>query len=191
MTYHKEKREILIPYLELYCKYATSSIRAATVCPSLYFSSYSTSIISGSDLEDEFLPLLPLVKNSPFGCQTMFPQFEHRTIWFLAPMNCLLQAGQFPLMTRLFATVPIRRGPANGSTHVAKIKTRKSHPDNANHKKKNVTKLLPKGVSRKSLICLLYLGQFVLKSSAKFRHHRPISNSRSSSRRWRRIELLS
>jgi hypothetical protein len=34
----------------------------------------------------------------------------------------------------------MRRGPANGSTHVANIKNRKSHPDNANQRKKIVYK---------------------------------------------------
>ena len=38
------------------------------------------------------------------------------------------------------AIVPIRSGPANGSIHVANIKTRKSHPDNANQRKKIVYK---------------------------------------------------
>lgn len=76
----------------------------------------------------------------------------------------------------------MRRGPANGSTHVANIKNRNSHPDNANQRKKIVAKLLPKGVSRKSLSCFLYLGQFLLKSRLTVRHRRPISNSRSTSR---------
>lgn len=43
-------------------------------------------------------------------------------------------------ITRLLAIVPIRSGPANGSIHVANIKTRKSHPDNANQRKKIVYK---------------------------------------------------
>lgn len=41
-------------------------------------------------------------------------------------------------MTRLLATAPIKRGPANGRTHVAKIRNRNSHPDRANHRKKSV-----------------------------------------------------
>jgi hypothetical protein len=38
------------------------------------------------------------------------------------------------------AIAPMRRGPARGSTHVAIIKNRKSHPDNANQRKKIVYK---------------------------------------------------
>lgn len=34
----------------------------------------------------------------------------------------------------------MRRGAANGNTHVAKIKILKSHPDNANQRKKIVYK---------------------------------------------------
>lgn len=48
---------------------------------SLHFSSNSTSIISGWELE-EGVPLLPLEK-SPLGCHTMFPQPAQRTIWLL------------------------------------------------------------------------------------------------------------
>lgn len=43
-------------------------------------------------------------------------------------------------MTRLFATVPMRRGAANGRIHVAYIKKRNNHPDNANQRKKIVYK---------------------------------------------------
>ena len=43
-------------------------------------------------------------------------------------------------ITKLLAKVPMRRGPANGSTHVANIKNRNSHPDNANQRKKIVYK---------------------------------------------------
>lgn len=65
-----------------------------------HFSSNSTSIMSGSDFE-EVLRLPPpgnpsREKKSPFGCHTMFPQPAQRTIWFLYPTNCLLQAGQAP-----------------------------------------------------------------------------------------------
>lgn len=153
---------------------------------SCHFSSNSTSIMSGSDFE-EVLRLPPpgnpsREKKSPFGCHTMFPQLAQRTIWFLYPTNCLLQAGQAPLMMRLLATVPMRRGPAKGRIQVANIRHRKSHPDNANQRKKIVAKPLPSGVSIKSLISLLYLGQFLLKSRVKVRHRCPISNSRSISR---------
>ena len=51
-------------------------------------------------------------------------------------------------ITRLLANVPMRRGPAKGSTHVANIKNRKSHPDNANQMKKIVYK-------RKKVNCLV------------------------------------
>lgn len=141
-----------------------------TATLSSYFSSNSTSMMSGPDFLEEEEPLLPREKKSPFGCHTMFPHPAHRTIWFLFPINGLLQAGQFPLMTILFAIAPIRRGPANGSTQVANIRTRNSHPDSANHRKKTVAQLLPIGVSKKSLICFLYLGQLMLKSRVKARH---------------------
>ena len=42
------------------------------------------------------------------------------------------------LITRLLATVPMRRGTANGSIHMASIKNRNSQPDNANQRKKIV-----------------------------------------------------
>lgn len=41
-------------------------------------------------------------------------------------------------MTKLFATAPMRRGPAKGNTQVANIRMRNSHPDRANHRKKIV-----------------------------------------------------
>lgn len=44
----------------------------------------------------------------------------------------------YTLMTRLLATVPMRSGAAIGRTHVANIRIRNSHPDNANQRKKIV-----------------------------------------------------
>ena len=43
-------------------------------------------------------------------------------------------------MARFLATVPMRRGPANGSNHVPNIKNRNNHPDRANQRKNIVYK---------------------------------------------------
>lgn len=128
------------------------------------------------------MPWPPLEKNSPCGCHTILPQFAQRIVWLLYPTNCLLQAGHAPLMTILLAIAVSKRGPAKGNTHVANIKKRNNHPDRANQIKKIVAKLLPIGVSRKSLNCFLYLGQFLLKSREKVRQRWLSSNSRSSTR---------
>lgn len=76
----------------------------------------------------------------------------------------------------------MRIGAANGSTHVPNINNLNSHPDKVNQRKNIIAKLLPKGVSKKSFSCFLYLGQLLLKSMEKVRQRSPISRSRSIER---------
>jgi len=149
----------------------------------------------GGFLEFPLLLLLLLLllpsfeKKSPCGCHTMFPHPSHLMIWFLYPINCLLHAGHSPLMTKLLATAPMRRGPAIGRTQVAIIITRNSHPERANQRKKIVAKLPPSGVFKNALNCFLYLGKFLLKSAETVLTRGVIPNSRSISRARSAAEL--
>ena len=65
-------------------------------------------------------------------------------ITFVLHYVCHVIAISDTLITRLLATVPMRRGPANGSIHVANIKNRNSQPDIANQRKKIVCKQIKK-----------------------------------------------
>lgn len=49
-----------------------------------------------------------------------------------------MEKKSYTSIAKLFANVPMRRGAANGSSHVAKMINLNIHPDNANQRKKIV-----------------------------------------------------